>query len=164
MCSCCFGCCYYLLAPETQRRENKPKTLNPGCKKRRASITFLCFPSFFFFFFALLLLLLLLLLLHLTHNPLQRKLAKGDHLEEHKNPLLAGESAAPTPRHRVLIGARQGARESEPQKAENATSFCGCVIEPPKRPQLSGPSSSSFSHFALRFRRFRDIAEKRGLK
>ena len=121
---------------------------------------FLFFFLFFFFFFALLLLLLLLVLRHLTHNPPPppKEIGKkGDHLEERKNPALAGENATPDT---VFLSEPAGESERK-EKPKNATSFCGCVIEPTFRAFFRGLIRTLVLHFALRSRRFRDIAIKK---
>ena len=120
---------------------------------------FLFFFFFFFVFFALLLLLPLLVLFPLTQLPPREMCKNGDHLENKKPVVCRGKRIS---RHRVLLKTRRGAGESEPQKSNKKKdiSFEGCVVEPPKRPQLLGPFSSSFLHFARRFRRFREIASK----
>ena len=104
---------------------------------------FVLFFFFFFFFFFALLLAPALVLLSLRHPP-PEKYAKGGPPRRMKKTVTSrGERI---PRHHVLLGTRRGAGESEPRNSRNRYFRF----------------STSVSHFALRFRRFRESATKNG--
>ena len=146
--SCCFGCCYFLAPEHPKERKTQNKLKNPCYKTRRASVSVLCLPSSSFCLSSSFFLLLLLHLLVRSavsapascasasdtqplRPPRKRNWQKGDHLEEPKNPLSGGESAAPDA---VFLSKPTGPPgRANPKQAENATSFCGCVIDPPPK-------------------------------
>ena len=89
---------------------------------------------------------------------------KGHHLEQRNNTRFPpGKSACP---ETAFFSEPAGAPgRANPEKNENATSFCGCVTEPHSRSLFAGPFSSSFLSFRTTiFTGFVKLQRKNGVQ